>query len=630
MSAVYRESTYPQLTPMSSRLSSWIKIPSFGTIILLLLYLASILALEFTNNNIPGGQHYQALGVRAAWLAVVQFPLLMLLAGKNNLIGLFTGQSYERLNILHRWVSRGMLLLATLHFGYQSVGWNEYGLMVLEWTTDTCPPTGMAAYALLLWLNLSTLAPFRNMWYEFFVVQHLLSFFGFVIAIMIHLPSTALYSRVYVYIPIALWFVDRLIRSARYALHNARPSKATLTPLSGGVTKIRVTAPKSMKNWSPGAWVLLSIPKFGLGQSHPATILSTPESHGGDLVFLLKSHKGFTARINTSPSTESVDSLLPSSAEKEEATTAAATYTALIDGPYGTTPWDADLATYTTVVLIAGSTGITHTIAHLLSLAHRASSSSSSSSSSSETGRISRLPLRTIHFIHLIKSLSHVSWLSSELQSAIDALRAAGIDVNLRIYVTCDDAMTDADTTSGLLGAKISGCGCDRSLGPCCCTSMGQMEINSVVRAFAQTRRGGVGVGDEKKEADGAITSILPPTFTSGDKGKGSASAVVRAASSSSSTSSPSSPSYPSYTNTNTAELNTTTIHPSRPNLPQLLHTIVAAPAAVEGETGVVVCGSIGLSAAVRNAVVRVSDERAVHKGSGAQGIRLWVESYSW
>ena len=616
MSAVYRESTYPQFTPMSSRLSTWIKIPSFGTIILLLLYLASILALEFTNNNIPGGQHYQALGVRAAWLAVAQFPLMMLLAGKNNLIGLFTGQSYERLNILHRWVSRGMLLLATLHFGYQSVGWNEYGLMVLEWTTDTCPPTGMAAYALLLWLNLSTLAPFRNMWYEFFVVQHLLSFFGFVIALMMHLPSTALYSRVYVYIPIALWFVDRLIRSARYALHNARPSKATLTPLSGGVTKIRVTAPKSMKHWSPGAWVLLSIPKFGLGQSHPATILSTPESHNGDLVFLLKSHKGFTARINTSPSTESVDSLLPSSSEKQEATTDGATYTALLDGPYGTTPWDADLATYTTLVLIAGSTGITYTIAHLLSLAHRASSSSSSSSS--ESGRTSRLPLRTIHFIHLIKSLSHVSWLSSELQSALDALRAAGIDVNLRIYVTCDDAMTDADTTSGLLGAKVSGCGCDRSLGPCCCTNVGQMEINSVVRAFAQKRRGEEAGRDEKRGADDVITSISPPSFISGDKGKGSASAVVRAASSSSS----------SQHTTN--DMNTTTIHPSRPNLPQLLHNIVAAPGAVDGETGVVVCGSIGLSAAVRNAVVQVSDERAVHKGSGAMGIRLWVESYSW
>jgi len=594
---------------MSSRLSSWIKIPSFGTIILLLLYLASILALEFTNNNISGGQHYTALGVRAAWLAVAQFPLLMLLAGKNNLIGLFTGQSYERLNILHRWVSRGMLLLTTLHFGYQSVGWNEYGLMVLEWTTDTCPPTGMAAYALLLWLNLSTLAPFRNMWYEFFVVQHLLSFFGFVIALMMHLPSTALYSRVYVYIPIALWFVDRLVRSARYALHNARPSKATLTPLSGGVTKIRVTAPKSMKHWSPGAWVLLSIPKFGLGQSHPATILSTPESHGGDLVFLLKSHKGFTARINTSPSTESVDSLLSASSEKQS-TTDSATYTALIDGPYGTTPWDADLATYTTVVLIAGSTGITHTIAHLLSLASRASSSSRSSS---EDGRTSRLPLRTVHFIHLIKSLSHVTWLSAELQSALDALRAAGIDVNLRIYVTCDDAMTDVDTTSGLLGSKVSGCGCDRSLGPCCCTNVGQMELNSVVRAFAQKRRAGV---DEKNTADDAIQSLSGPTSS---EGKDGAIAVIRAASSSSSSS--------EHT---TSHTNTTTIHPSRPNLPALLHNIVAAPGAVEGETGVVVCGSIGLSAAVRNAVVKVSDERAVHKGTGSQGIRLWVESYSW
>jgi predicted ferric reductase len=48
------------------------------------------------------------------------------------------------------------------------------------------------------------------------------------------------------------------------------------------------------------------------------------------------------------------------------------------------------------------------------------------------------------------------------------------------------------------------------------------------------------------------------------------------------------------------------------------------------GETGVVVCGGREIVARTRNCVSRLSDERAVHKGTGAQGIYLHVEEYSF
>ncbi|KAI0190269.1 ferric reductase like transmembrane component-domain-containing protein [Xylaria flabelliformis] len=48
------------------------------------------------------------------------------------------------------------------------------------------------------------------------------------------------------------------------------------------------------------------------------------------------------------------------------------------------------------------------------------------------------------------------------------------------------------------------------------------------------------------------------------------------------------------------------------------------------GETGVVVCGGQSLVAQVRTSVAKLSDERAVHKGTGAQGIHLYVEEYSF
>ena len=48
------------------------------------------------------------------------------------------------------------------------------------------------------------------------------------------------------------------------------------------------------------------------------------------------------------------------------------------------------------------------------------------------------------------------------------------------------------------------------------------------------------------------------------------------------------------------------------------------------GETAVVVCGGLSITAQTRTFVAALSDERAVHKGSGAQGIFLFSETYGW
>ena len=120
ITALVRETTYLQLTPSNRFL--WLRLPPIGTVVLVLGHFAFVLTLEFANNDVAGAQFWQARGIRAAWLAVAQVPLLILLVGKNNVVGFLTGVSYERLNVLHRWTARIMLFLAILHFGYQSYG----------------------------------------------------------------------------------------------------------------------------------------------------------------------------------------------------------------------------------------------------------------------------------------------------------------------------------------------------------------------------------------------------------------------------------------------------------------------------------------------------------------------------
>ena len=70
----------------------------------------------------------------------------------------------------------------------------------------------------------------------------------------------------------------------------------------------------------------------------------------------------------------------------------------------------------------------------------------------------------------------------------------------------------------------------------------------------------------------------------------------------------------------------TITTTTSRPSLSNTIRTAVESSA---GEACVVVCGGKALSSDVRGIVSKLANERAVHKGTGAQGIRLWVEGFS-
>lgn len=567
ITAITREGSYAQYTPRNSR---FFKIPPVGTVSLLVAYLAWVVLLEFVDNNVEGAQHYTSLGVRAAWLAVAQVPLLILLAGKNNIIGAVSGVSYERLNVVHRWVARVLFFLVTLHVIFLHLSWNAYDLGPLEYATDSCIPTGWAVYAILIWMNISTIAPIRNFSYEFFVVQHILTFFGFIIAVMMHLPSTALYSRVYIYIPIAFYLLDRIIRSARYAWNNVRPGRATLTVLEGGVTKVRIQS-KSIKQWRAGSHVFLSVPKFGIGQSHPATIASTPTSHGGDLVFILKAHKGFTSRLLKSPSNSSTS--LPSK-EASPVQSSEVTHLSLIDGPYGSS--HSDFAGFDSVLLISGSTGTTFTLPILLDLASRA--------------QATKLPLKRVTFLWIVKNTSWTSWTSSELTSASDALRAAGIELDIRIHVTCDENFLSGDTSGD--ASKECGCACDKNAGPCCCETI--TEDADSIREVVDEKDASV----DKKDIRINIQA-RSQSSSSLKSGSGIKSNVLPCA----------------------------TFHSGRPDFYNLLWDILEK---AEGETGVGVCGPLGLSADVRRTVVRCSDERAVHKGTGAQGVYLHAECFGW
>lgn len=48
------------------------------------------------------------------------------------------------------------------------------------------------------------------------------------------------------------------------------------------------------------------------------------------------------------------------------------------------------------------------------------------------------------------------------------------------------------------------------------------------------------------------------------------------------------------------------------------------------GQTGIFACGNTSFMADVRNYTARTSDDRAVHKGTGAQALYLYTQTYGW
>lgn len=221
---------------------------------------------------------------------------------------------------------------------------------------------------------------------------------------------------------------------------------------------------------------------------------------------------------------------------------------------------------------MAGSTGTTFTLPVLLDIAARAQKT--------------RLPVKRITFLWIVKNTSWTAWISSELTSAAATLREAGIELSIQIHVTCDDNFTIGDVDQS---SPECDCECDKSLGPCCCINVD--EENDSQRETVNEK----GQSVDRKEVQ---INVKPRSLSSSLK-TGQKSRVFPCAE----------------------------FHSGRPDFYALLWSLLEN---ADGETGVAVCGPLGLNSDVRRTVVRCSDERAVHKGTGAQGVYLHAECFGW
>jgi predicted ferric reductase len=645
-SAVMREFSSASLEPI--RLWKYtLPMPTVGKASLVVGNIIVLVVLCFVGfPNTQDRTQLENIGYRTGFVSIAQLPLLFLLAGKNNIIGFLTGLSYERINWLHRWAARCLLLTTTIHFGYWLQDWWPYGNFVsTKIRTDPLTTRGVIAWAFLLWMVISSVAPIRRMNYEFFVIQHLISFAVFIGFVYIHTPAEV---HIYIWIPVGLFFFDRTVRAAFILYTNISffhpkqrregsmklwACKAEFAPLPHNTTRITLLNPPM--TWQPGQHVFVSCHSVVPLQSHPFTISSIPED--GKMEFFIKAEKGGTKRFFKHAEKRHS---LPTSSEPAQMRSVA------IEGPYGRIR---PLRQFDSVVLFAGSTGATFTMPLLRDIV--AGWRDARDSSKGSWLRPRGVVTRHIRFVWVVKSRGQLGWFAAQLSnvvSDVERLRAEGltVDVDMSVYCTCDEEFTDQHQS--LLSAFRStskavqaGYGTDKDV------TTGQDSAVDEKEQLKMKDKAQYGVReienlDSTKDDDEETGMSCGPNGTCCCKtdiddedaiGSSSACCCGVPAKEVKETKSGVAESTRSASTDASSIAEKMLLNPNislftgRPNPRNIIRKSLEQAL---GESAVVVCGPRGLVNDVRNSVVRLSDERAVHKGTGAQGIYMHCESFSY
>jgi hypothetical protein len=203
--------------------------------------------------------------------------------------------------------------------------------------------------------------------------------------------------------------------------------------------------------------------------------------------------------------------------------------------------------------------------------------------------------------LHVVRKRDSTDCYIERIKAAITAAHRAGIALTVRIAVTCGN-------TGGNKSCCGSNCQCHNfDIAP-------NQELDlpgpKVITQASDEEKGIIPI--ETKQASETSSLSISPSM---EKGAITSVMIERP-------SSVKSDSAGSETSLNKKQITYTS---SRPDIGSFIRRPVEATG---GETQIAVCGGKSIVACVRNNVAALSDERGVHKGTGAQGIALFTEHY--
>ncbi|KAF8908120.1 hypothetical protein CPB84DRAFT_1813372 [Gymnopilus junonius] len=217
---------------------------------------------------------------RTGWIALAQLPFVFVFAQKNNVFGSLIGCGYEKLNFLHRFVGRIVVLAANIHSLNFFYKWILKGTFMEE-IKSSVGITGMIALVSLDVIYLFSVEFVRNKAYNFFLTTHIIGFIIVLPAVYLHVPDLLPY-------PLAC--------ACLYAYN-----KAYIRPLPE-LDLTRVEIPSVNAGWRAGQHVRLRVCSFGMGwggwlEVHPFTIASVSQNGPEGMVLMCKRAGGWTRKL---------------------------------------------------------------------------------------------------------------------------------------------------------------------------------------------------------------------------------------------------------------------------------------------------------------------------------------------
>ncbi|KAI0320573.1 ferric reductase NAD binding domain-containing protein [Amylostereum chailletii] len=409
-------------------------------------YITILFVWTMYNTNALVGPKYDPkyYANRAGNIAARQLPLIVVLGTKNNIIGWITGVGYEKLNYLHRMASRTVMVLIWLH----AAGRIDLGLTGETAITHYYIICGIVGAAALTILCLISIRPVRQVSYEFFLIIH----FSFVLLFLVTSYFHAREWRYahFVWPAFVFWGFDRILRVARLIIFNhsyfgfksgVGTFDGTVELASPGFMRLRVRRPRFFR-WNPGQDALLTMPSVSTlpWEAHPFTIASlcdqdevllnspnleektsqsTSARQGNELVFIVKTHTGFTKRL-------------------EDIAQKGAPVKVFIDGPYGVPP---QLVGNDTVLFIAGGSGVSFTFPLFVDLIRRACKDQGT--------------CRRVVFVWAFRHPENVNLVYDDLAGVLHDVPSS-LEVEIRFYITDYNDRLDPNESSSVRSESAS------------------------------------------------------------------------------------------------------------------------------------------------------------------------------
>ncbi|KAJ7901617.1 hypothetical protein B0H13DRAFT_765305 [Mycena leptocephala] len=285
---------------------------------------------------------------RYGYIAVSQIPFVVAFATKNNILGMFLGMGYEKLNFLHRFVARLAIISANVHgLGY-IYKWC-LGNVFMEKIKLPKNYFGLLMLLSVDCLLLSSTAFVRKNAYNIFFYSHILFVQVLLFSGFNHYPQLL----PYLYCTVAIYGLDKLMRLAK-----TRISTATIRPIPElGAT--RVEFPYLKKGWRAGQHVRVQVLSSAMGltgwaETHPFTVASQSNSKEG-LVLLCKKTGTWT------------QNLFGIATKSRAEWGIGRNIRVIVEGPYGG-PGFAIFSSYSAALFIVGGSGLTFALSAIQEL----------------------------------------------------------------------------------------------------------------------------------------------------------------------------------------------------------------------------------------------------------------------